>query len=104
MSSLSQNQLVLLLVGVVLVLFSIPAMFGGTSMYGYSGMMGGGFMFIGPLFFIVLIFVVLYGVGGEGGGASRSRESKKEAIQVLERRYARDELTEEEFVERRELL
>ncbi len=66
--------------------------------YGY-GMMGGGFWILGLIFWILVIIglVLLIKYLWEGSGA-RKEES---ALEILKRRYARGEISKEEFEEKK---
>jgi putative membrane protein len=102
---------VLLLVG----LFFILPMFGmfGPRMMGGGGMMGGwgypygmgwGFAFAGML--IPLLFVILVVVGAYfflSGRRGEPAESEK-AISILSERYAKGEITKEQYLEMKEHL
>lgn len=68
---------------------------GGGMMAGGIGMFGGG-MFFGPLLLIGLVFLIFYGVVGEAESTT-----KDDALDTLRDRYARGEITDEEFEERR---
>jgi putative membrane protein len=61
---------------------------------------GGGFMW---LFWILIVAVLLWGlkavVGGEGG--ARSSEMSRSALDILQARYARGEIDQEEFNKRK---
>lgn len=93
-SRLNTTTIILLVVGAIVL---IPVLFGG-GMMGGAGMMGG-YMFLWPILLIGLIVLLVSGLGDQG----ESRDSDQ-AMTVLRERYARGELTEEEFEERRRRL
>jgi putative membrane protein len=93
--------LVLLLIGLLVILPMLgmwmwgPVMMGrGMMGWGYPYAMGGGFMFAGMLIFIVLIVVGAYSWLAPG----KEPESEK-AIEILNERYAKGEITKEQFLE-----
>ncbi len=67
--------------------------------YGY-GMMSGGYWFLGLLFWILVIIgiVLLIKYLWEGGGAKKGEES---ALEILKKRYAKGEISKEEFEEKK---
>ncbi len=71
----------------------------GMDGYGY-GMMGGGFWILGLIFWILVIIglILLIKYLWEGRGAKRIEES---ALEVLKKRYARGEISKEEFEEKK---
>lgn len=95
---------------------TLPAMANGVGdgPWRHHGMMGGGGFgwFLGPvmmLLFLVLAVVVVMLVvrwlgGPEGGMARNSRQPGSSARQILEERFARGEIDEEEFRKRKEAL
>lgn len=93
-SDLNTTTVILLVVGAIVL---IPVLFGG-GMMGGAGMMGG-FMFLWPVLLIGLIVLLVSGLG-DGTGT----ENRDQAMTVLRERYARGELSEEEFEERRRRL
>lgn len=93
-SKMNTRTVILLVVGAIVLL---PLLFGGGMMGGY-GMMGGG-MFLWPVLLIVLVLVLVLGIG-DGVAAT----SSDDAMTVLRERYARGELSDEEFEERRRTL
>ncbi len=73
-----------------------------------DGMMGGGmgiWMFFGTVFWILLIvgivLLVVWVVQRASGGSDRSEES---ALEILKKRYARGEISKEEFEEKKRSL
>lgn len=70
----------------------------GMMDYGGYGMMSGGFWIIGFIFWILVIvgLVLLIKYLWEGGG--RKEES---ALELLKKRYARGEISKEEFEEKK---
>lgn len=93
----STTTIVLLVVAALVV---IPLLtMGGGMMGGGFGMLGGG-MFLWPLLFIAgLGLLVYYMVSGRDDSASSD-----EALETLRNRYARGELSDEEFEERKRTL
>ncbi len=66
------------------------------------GLIGGGFMW---LIWIVLIVAVVWGISAATGGGGQLQRRDKSALEILEERYARGEIDNKEFEERkRELL
>ncbi|MBI4331527.1 MAG: SHOCT domain-containing protein [Chloroflexi bacterium] len=72
------------------------------------GMMGGfGMGFLGPFYMIVFWGLIIWGVvalvrGTSGAGGCDSRSGRTEsALEVLKRRYARGEVSKEEFEEKK---
>jgi len=62
--------------------------------------MGYGMMFLGLIFWILVIIglVLLIKYLWEGGGARRGEES---ALEILKKKYARGEISKEEFEEKK---
>jgi len=67
---------------------------------GFMGF-GGGFMWI---FWIVLIVVIIALVRGMGGSDKISDTNQRTPLQLLEARYAKGEIDEEEFEQRKRKL
>lgn len=67
--------------------------------YGY-GIMSGGMWIIGLLFWLLILvgLILLIKYLWEGAGAKRTEES---ALEVLKKRYARGEISKEEFEEKK---
>ena len=106
----------LIFVAVLLGVFGswlIPMAFSGNT---YGGMMGsgmtggysmmGGFGWLGMLttvlFWIGVIALVVWGLGSVF--SARQTSSEPDAMEILKRRYARGEITREEFVQARSAL
>ena len=79
----------------------------------YGGMMGGGgfgampgfgFGFLWPLLFFGGILYLVYAVAGNGSSNQGPLGGSNAAMETLRERYARGELTEEEFEQRRRRL
>jgi putative membrane protein len=77
----------------------------------YGGMMGGGgfgampgFGFLWPLLFFGGILYLLYAVAGNTSSSPGGLGGSNDALETLRERYARGELTEEEFEQRRRRL
>ncbi len=78
---------------------------GGWGMMG-SGMMGGfSWGWFMPIFMILFWGLVIWGIVALVRGLSRSRDSDSSrvdsALEVLKRRYARDEIDKEEYEEKK---
>ena len=67
---------------------------------GFMGF-GGGFMWI---FWILLIVVIIALVRGLGGSGTISGTNRRTPLQLLEERYARGEIDEQEFEQRKRKL
>lgn len=74
----------------------------------HPGMMGGAGWIMGPLMMLLwvavivgLVVVVLRWMGGPGGGGHRSTSSVRK---IIEERFARGEIDEEEFRKRKQAL
>ena len=104
----------LIIGGIVVAIFVIlPLIVGLASgreacVYGMMGhwMMGGfGIGWLMPIFWIFILGLIIWAVVSlvRGVGSSRSQDSAKEipAIEVLKDRYARGEISKEEFEEKR---
>ncbi|MFB6132596.1 MAG: SHOCT domain-containing protein [Halanaeroarchaeum sp.] len=93
----SLTWILVLVLGVIVVLPLLTM--GGGMMGGVGlGMLGGG-MFLGPLLLLGLVILIAYGVTN-----GSERQSGNEAVETLRERYARGEIDEEEFEERRRML
>jgi putative membrane protein len=104
---------VLIAVVLILLYFSSGYYYGSPYGYGWRGMMGGwmGFpmLFMFPIGIIILIIIgyVIYRGVWWGGGCCGGRygyyrhyssdEEKENAMEILRRRYARGEITKEQF-------
>ena len=67
----------------------------------YDGHMfgfGGGFMWI---FWILLIVAIVWGIKAAWGSGNKPSEKRKSAIDVLNERYARGEIDQQEFEKKR---
>lgn len=73
--------------------------FGMMDGYGY-GMMSGSYWILGLIFWILVIIglVLLIKYLWEGSGAKRGEES---ALEILKKKYARGEISKEEFEEKK---
>ena len=96
-ASRTSTTTIILLVVAALVVIPLLTM-GGGMMGGGFGMFGGG-MFLWPLLLIGLGVLVFYGLSGRG--ESNASDS---ALETLRARYARGEITDEEFEERKQTL
>lgn len=82
------------------------AAYGGGMMGGgaYGAMPGFGFGFLWPLLFFGGILYLLYAMAGNGSSNQGRLGGSTTAMETLRERYARGELTEEEFEQRRRRL
>lgn len=107
-----KRDLILLLVIVVVLIVVLPvllrALWGGSYyMYGMGGMMGGyWFMPLIPVTFLVLLVLGAYFLIQAFGDADRAAkpDQSKGALELLRERYARGELTREEYLQMTEEL
>lgn len=70
----------------------------------YDGHMfgfGGGFMWI---FWILLIVAIVWAVKATGGSRNNPPENRKSALDILKERYARGEIDQQEFEQKRKEL
>ena len=91
----STATIVLLVLGALVVL-PLLTMGGGMMGFGGFGMLGGG-MFLWPLLLIGLVLLLVYGVGNRDLGDDTGQA---QAIETLRERYARGELTADEYDDR----
>jgi putative membrane protein len=98
-----------IILAVIVILSVVPGLLWGWQGYGYGmmgpGMMGGyGIMFIMPILWIVVIGLIVWAVvaairrPGESDGAYGSSAP---ALEILKRRYARGEISKEEYEEKK---
>lgn len=108
-----ENSIVVLLLALVALALSVSLFFWGFgSPYGGPyGMMGGmmgygwGFMFLIPLAFLLLVGVGIYYLVTTFTRTSRPSFRRGErALEILRERYARGEITREEYVKMKEQL
>lgn len=97
MTAGSQTDTTTVILLAVAVIVLLPLLAGG-GMMGGVGMVGGG-MFLWPILLIGLIVVLVLGLGDHAETGDTDQ-----AMTVLRERYARGELSEEEFEERRRRL
>ncbi|HUV03067.1 MAG TPA: SHOCT domain-containing protein [Desulfobacteria bacterium] len=110
------KDFIVLLVIVAVLIVILPVLMwvlwglgGGSSMYGMGGGMmgyGGGFTPLLPFFFLVLLVVGAYYLLKEVTGTeSAAAPSKGEhALEILKERYARGEITRDEYQKMKEEL
>ena len=108
---MNKNVRTALIIGsiIVAIFIIVPLVFGLTSgwQYGGWGMMGPGMMggfgwgWFMPIFMIIFWGLVIWGIVAlvRGLGGSRDADSSKadSALEVLKKRYARGEITKEEY-------
>ena len=109
MSDKDKDLIWLFVVFVVLIVVLPMLMWGlwGGSMHGMGGMMGYGWGFtpLIPLAFLVLLALGLYYLIKEFTGPDRAVLNHDErALEVLKERYARGEITREEYLRMKEEL
>ncbi len=101
-----------IIVAILIIVPLIIGLFGGWQGYGYGygmmgpGMMGGfgGFWFM-PIIMIVFWGLVIWGIialvrGVSTGNASSSTQADS-ALEIVKKRYARGEITKQEYEERK---
>ena len=113
---MDKNVKMALIIGgtIVGVLVVLPIIFGliwggwqggGWGMMG-PGMMGGfgfGWMWLMPIFWIVILGLIIWAVIAAVRGASQSGGSES-ALELLKKRYARGEISKEEYEEKKKEL
>ena len=115
---MNKNTKTALIIGgiIVAILIIVPliiGLVGGWQGYGYgygmmgSGMMGGyGWGWFMPIIMIVFWGLVIWGIvalvrGVSSPGNTGSYTSAESALEILKRRYARGEITKQEYEERK---
>jgi putative membrane protein len=93
------------IIAILIIVLLISGLIGGWQGYGY-GMMGGfGGMWFMPIFMIIFWGLVIWGIVAlvRSQSEPRSFDSSKSdsALDVLKRRYARSEISKEEFEEKK---
>jgi len=110
MSDKEKDWILLFVVVAVLIIILPMLMWGlwvGSSMYGMGGMMGygGGFMSLIPFAFLVLLALGAYYLLKEFMSTDKAVPSQGErALDILKERYARGEITREEYMKMKEEL
>ena len=112
---MDKNLKTALIIGgiVVVVIIVLPLIFGAVTGWRYGGwgmmgpgMMGGfGWWWLMPIFFIIFWGLVIWGIvslvrglSGSGGSGSSRADS---ALEILKKRYARGDITKEEYEEKK---
>ena len=112
---MNKNVKTALIIGgiVIAIIIIVPLVFGAVSggQYGGWGMMGpgmmGGFgwMWLMPIFFILFWGLVIWGIVALVRGLSGSRgadaSTADSALEVLKKRYAKGEISKEEYEEKK---
>ena len=99
-----------ILVAIVVLIAILPMLTWGSSGWGMGGMMGmmgygWGFMLLIPLAFLALIALGAYYLAtGFARTGRRVPSSNRRALEILKERYARGEITREEYLRMREEL
>ncbi len=96
-------------VAALLVLSFLPGMLWGWRGYGYgmmgSGFMGGyGLMFLMPILWIAVVGFIIWAVIAavrRPGDSDHSAGQSDSALEILKKRYARGEISKEEFEARK---
>ena len=104
----------LIVVGIIVaLLIVVPVVFGafwgwqsgGWGMMGPHMMGGFGWMWLMPIFWIVFIGLIIWAIVAfvRGSSGSRGQDASKmdSALEVLKKRYARGEISKEEFEEKK---
>ncbi|MGV6817120.1 MAG: SHOCT domain-containing protein [Thiotrichales bacterium] len=68
------------------------------------GFLGGGLMWLSWIVIIALIVWLVRGVGSTSGGSTAEPRRERTPLEILEERFARGEIDEEEFQQRKRLL
>jgi putative membrane protein len=105
-----KRDLILLLVVLGVLIVILPVLMwgiGGGYMLGMMGMMGYGWWFM-PLILIVFLVLIVLGayyliteLAGQGGSESKG---EGRALEILKERYARGEITREQYLKMKEEL
>jgi putative membrane protein len=77
----------------------------GYGMMGYGnsyGMMGGGFFWFIPLILIIIAIVAIYVISSRR--KNRNVFSNDSSIEILNQRYARGEINEEQYIKMRDII
>ena len=98
-----------IIVAILVILCVVPGLLWGWQGYGYSmmgpGMIGGfGIMFLMPILGIVILGLIIWAVVAairKPGESSSPTGSADSALEILKRRYARGEITKQEYEERK---
>jgi putative membrane protein len=102
MSSERDQSWLVVIVAVLAVVLLGPMFMMGIWGGGMMGMMGFGFgwpfMFLVPLAFVVLVVLGLYYLlSGHGSQGASAGHAENQALRILKERYARGEITSEQY-------
>ena len=84
-------------------------------MWGFGWGFGGGFMFLGPLFMILIVIAIYYVIVSSSRGSTHVHHrqhypsqdhyfSQGRAIELLNERFAKGEITREQFLQMRQTM
>ena len=71
---------------------------------GYSWGHGFGFMWVFPLLFLIAFLLMMWGVFGKGSRFGGSDTRPESAREILDKRFARGEINNEEYAEMKKTL
>ncbi len=104
---MSENKewgwLIIVIIAAVFLPFLVMGGFGGGHMVGIMGY-GGGYMLFIPLILGLIALGIYYLVTSSSRTSSSSRGRRGRAIEILKERYAKGEITREQFLKMREEL
>lgn len=100
-----------IVVGVIIILSIIAGLVSDWDYYGGWGMMGPGmmgaygFMWLMPIFWIVILGLIIWAivavVGRSGESRGQGTPGTDSALEILKQRYARGEISKEEYEQKR---